>query len=261
VSSEFQRRVIDALRPAAVVLDDDLLLWRPFDSAPIVYYVRFFDEQACKINVQAKHDSALVLAFLRELSPALLERVSAAAPIGLSPSAVLAKTPFQLRAVVHHSFGGAGLSNATEFMGPVTYGTFPAYRCEFTEDDTRDEAAYRVAKVVRWSNWERSPAPALSARFLRLKTGIKSTGGKRMGIIRLEDLERMLAYSRTDDGFVDIENYERSLVHVEHADGRYEIRQGAESWALRADAAVAWLRVLATEGAAAANRKRADYVA
>jgi hypothetical protein len=243
------------------MIDDDLLFWKPFDAAPIVYYTRFFGERACKVNVDSKHDVEAVLAFLRELAPDQLDAVSAAAPGALSRSEVLTKTPFQFRVVMHPALDGGGLSRATEFMGPVTYGTFPAHRCEFTDDDTRDEVAYRLHKIVPWSKWDRSPAPALSTRYLRRKTGIKTTGGKRMGIIGLEELERNLGYIAKDDGFVDIENYERSLVHVEHAEGRYEVQQGNERWEFRADAAIPWLRVFAFEGIAAANAKRAEYVA
>lgn len=261
--SELQRKVVDALQPAAVTLDEDIVSWKPFEAAPVVFYVRFLSDMACKVNVNAKspHDPGVISAFLRELTQAQLAATSEDQPVGISRSPVLAKTPFQLRAVVHPALSGAGLSKTTEFMKAVTYTTFPAYRCEFADDDSRDEAAFRLAKVIPWSQWSRQPAPALSTRFLRGKTAIKSTGGKRMGVIKLEELERIITYIGTDDGFVDIENYERVLAHVEHTSGRYEVHQGDDRWILRDEATATWLRVFATEGVAAANKSRADYVA
>lgn len=261
MTNEFQHKVFNALQPPATMIDDDILFWKPFDTAPIVYYVRFFEECACKINVKAAHDANAVLALLRDMSPVQLDAVNEAMPLAISNSGALKNSQLQLRVVVHASLAGGGLSKATEFMKPTTYGVFPAYRCEFTDNDTRDESAFRLAKVVPWSDWGRQPAPALSARYLRQKTGIKSTGGKRMGIFRLEEVERILTYIGTDDGFVDIENYQRLLAHVEHAAGRYEVQQGNDRWVLRAEAATEWLRVFAIDGVDTADEKRGDYVA
>ena len=261
MASELQSKVVQALTPPPVMLADDTLFWKPFDAAPTGYYARFFGERACKTNVKGQHDTDLVLDFMLELSPALLESVSEAKPLSLSESRVLVKTPFQRRVLVDPSLASGALSKPTEFMRPFTYGVFPAHRCEFTADDSRDEAAFRLAKVVPWSDWKRAPAPALSVRYLRTKSGVKSTGGKRMGVMSAPDVMKVLTHLDKEDGFIDIENFERVLAHVEHAEGRYEVVQDKDRWVLRSDAVRAWLDTFAIEGSAAATNKRAGYVA
>ena len=261
MASELQSKVLKALTPAPVMLTDDILFWKPFDAAPTGYYARFFGERACKTNVKGPHDTNAMLAFMQELSADLLDTVSEAKPLALSDSAVLAKTPLPRRVVVDPSLASGALSKPTEFMRPFTYGVFAAHRCEFTADDSRDEAAFRIAKVVPWSDWKRAPAPALSVRFQRTKSGVKSTGGKRMGVMSAPDVMKVLGHLAKEDGFIDIENFERTLAHVEHSEGRYEVVEDKDRWTLRADAVQAWLNAFAVEGSAAAAKQRASYVA
>jgi hypothetical protein len=261
VKSKFQCQVVEALQPPATALSDDILFWMPITNAPVVYYIRFFDELACKVNVESAHDPRLVQSFLGELPLEQLHAVKRDHPLGLFVSRSLAATAFHLRAVVHPSISRGAPSKTTAFMADRTYTTFPVYRCEFTNDDTPEETAFRMAKVVRWSSWSRAPAAALSARFHRTRTGIKSTGGKRMGIYPLTDIERIISYLGADDGFIEIENYERRLVRLEHGNRRYEVTQGNEKWIPRADGVIPWLRVFAIEGLEAANKARQTYVA
>ena len=256
MSETLQHRVIQALSPAPVWVHDDLLLWRPFDAAPIVYYVRFLGERVCKVNVPAQQDPAVVEALLREISPADLP-AAAEQLIALAPSAALGATPFELRAIVAPSLSFGALSKTTDFMALVTFTAFPAYRCEFPADDNRDELAFRLAKVVRWANWAREPAPAISARFHRLKSGVKSTGGKRMGVFPWPDIEATLGFIAKEDGFMDLQNFERKQVRIEHAAGRFTIDSGAGApWPLPDDGIIPWVKILVTKGLDAANAGR-----
>jgi hypothetical protein len=259
--SELQRQVTEALQPAATVLANDMLFWASSEKAPAVYYVRFFGELACKINVRRAHDLKLIRTFLEELSSDQIRSVTDERPLGFFESRALAATPFHLRAVAHPSISQGTLSKATGFMADLTYTTFPVYRCEFTNDDTPDEAVFRMAKVVPWSNWDRPPSPAISARFHRTRTGIKSTGGKRMGIFSLPEIERIISFLAADDGFIEVENYERNLVRIEHAEDRYVVVQGDDHWTPRHDMVIPWLRVYGIEGLNTANSVRGNYVA
>jgi len=256
VSETLQQRVINALSPAPVWVRDDLILWRPFDAAPIVYCVRFIGDRACKVNVPAQQDQAPVEALLREIVPADLPD-GAEQSISLATSSVVGATPFDRRAIVAPSLSPGALSKTTDFMAPVTFTAFPAYRCEFPEDDSRDDLAFRLAKVVRWSNWAREPAPAISARFHRLGSGVKSTGGKRMGVFPWADIEKTLGFIAKEDGFMDLQNFERKQVRIEHADGRFTIDSGAGApWPLPNDGIIPWVKILVTKGLDAANAGR-----
>ena len=264
MKSPFARQVLEALQPAATPVGEDIIFWKPFDAAPVGYYVRFIGERAAKVNVKLDpknpHDPARVIALLAGVKEAQLDAVSETQPLGLAPLA-LPGTAFTLQATVHPSLANGALSKPTEFMRPATFGILPAHRCEFTDNDTRDEAAFRLAKVVPWVDWNRVPAPAISARFLRKKTNIKSTGGKRLGVMKLEELERTVQYVATDDGFIEVENFERALLLLEHANGHYEVQQGETRWTPKPDALLPWLRIFVREGAAAAEAKRAEHVA
>jgi hypothetical protein len=261
VASELQHKVIEALTPPPTTLDGDTIFWAQSPKAPVVYYVRFFGELACKINVQAAHDKNLLRQFMGELTAEQVTAPTPERPVLLAPSRALESTPFQQRVVVHPSVSQGAVSHTTMFMSQVTRITFPAYRCEFTNDDTRDEAAFRMAKVFSWSKWERPPGPALSARFHRLRSGVKSTGGKRMGIFPPKEVENTITHLAEDDGFIDIENYQRKLVRIEHADGRYEVIQDDQRWVAKAEGILPWFRVFAIDGADAASKARDKYVA
>jgi len=165
VPQTLQQRVIEALTPAPVWTKDDIILWRPFDAAPVVYYVRFLGVSACKVNVKGPLDAEPVQAMLREIAPADLPPPEGEPLIALAPSPALAGTPFALRAIVSPTLANGALAKTVQFMAPMTRTAFPAYRCEFPEGDTREELAFRLNKVVVWADWSREPAPAISARF------------------------------------------------------------------------------------------------
>lgn len=244
-----QQRVVAALSPAPVWTKEDLILWRPFDAAPVVYYVRFLGEVACKVNAQGPHDAGLVETMLREITPGDLPQGQGEPLATFAPSRTLVATPFTLRVIVSPSLLNGALSKTTDFMAPSTYTAFPAHRCEFPEGDTRDELAFRLAKVVRWSNWAREPAPAISARFHRLKSGVKSTGGKRMGVFPLATIEKTLEFLAKEDGFMELQNFERKQVRIEHADGRFVVNTGrGEPLQLPDGGIVAWVKAFVTRG-------------
>lgn len=264
MKSQLARQILDVVQPPAEQVGEDTIVWKPSDAAPVAHYVRFIGERAAKVNFKRDPkkpvDHALVVALLASVTDAHLDAVSEAQPLALRPFR-LEGTQFDLCGTMHPSITGGTLSKPTAFMRDVTYGILPAYRCEFTDNDTRDEATFRLAKVVPWANWYRVPAPALSIRFLRKKTNIKSTGGKTLGVLKLEDLEALVQYVATDDGFIEVENFERVLLRLEHENGHYEVQQGELRWTPKPEALLPWLRIFVREGAAAAAAKRADHVA
>lgn len=248
-----QQRVIEALTPAPVWTKDDIILWRPFDAAPVVYYVRFLGDSACKVNVKGPHDAEPVQAMLREIAPADLPPPEGEPLIALAPSPALAGTPFALRAIVSPTLANGALAKTVQFMAPMTRTAFPAYRCEFPEGDTREELAFRLNKVVVWADWSREPAPAISARFQRLKSGVRSTGGKRMGVFPWREIEKTLGFLATEDGFMELRNFEGRQIRIEHADGRFTLEAGGEPRSLADDALLPWVKVFVTRGLAAAQ--------
>jgi hypothetical protein len=251
-----QQRVIGALQPGPDWVKGDLLFWRPFDKSRFGYFVRFFGDRACKVNVQGAHNPIIVEGLLDELSVGDLPNAAAGQLIFLSKSPALEGTSFDLRAIVSPPMSFGALSKTTEFMAPVTFTAFPAYRCEFTDNDTRDELAFRLAKVVLWSDWGRQPSPAISARFHLLQSGVKSTGGKRMGVFPWAEIEDTLGYIAEEDGFIDLENFERRAVRIEHAADRFTIVSGGEPWHPAAERVVEWVRTYTIKGLDAANRLR-----
>jgi hypothetical protein len=255
MASTLQNKVVETLQTANL-LSDEIVFWRPFDQAPTVYYLRFLNDVACKINIKTNHDQNTVVRFLQTITLEELAQVNDKKPLVLSKTSSLSATPFKLRAIASPLVVSAGLSKNTTFLNGVTFTTFPAYECEFTLNDTRDEAAFRMAKVVRWSDWSRAPSPALSARFHRVRTGIKSTGGKRMGIFPIAVIEKTINHLAADDGFIDIENFERNVARIEHNEGTYQIIAGEKKWAPQSEAVIPWLQLFAIKGLSAATETR-----
>ena len=256
MSNSLQQRVAEALDPAPDWTRGQVLLWRPFPAAPVSYFVRFLGEQACKVNAQGTYEPALIEAVLNELSPGDLGFADTGALISFRPCRALEQTGFDMLAIVNPTMSRGALSKTTDFMAPVTFTAFPAYRCEFTANDTQDELAFRLAKVVRWSDWSRQPAPAISARFHRLKSGAKSTGGKRMGVFPWIEIERTLGFLAKEDGFLEMVNFERRQARLEHAGGRFTVESGGEPWHADPEAAIRWVKAYVTKGVDAANQSR-----
>lgn len=253
MKSSFLQQVMESIDPPAELISEDIILWKR-RNFPFTYYVKFFSEVACKVNVKGEHDTNLIIAFLNEFSSEDLLNTSESNPLYLSKSSSLEQTPFDRRAIVHPSVSTGSLGAATGFMASQTYTVYPVYKCEFNKEDTRDEILYRMSKVISWSDWNRSPSPALSVRFLRIETGVKSTGGKRMVIFSLTKVEKIISHVIKEEGFIDIENFERRLVHIEISNNSCEVILEGERWAQDVNTLISWLHIFAIEGVEKSKR-------
>jgi len=259
MNPEFKQKFVAGLQPAPEKINEGIVRWAASPKSPVVQYIRFLERAACKVNVRAAHDQKLVLAFLTELAASDLSNVTKDHPCILTGSKVLASTPLSLRGLAHPSLLNGTISRIPREIGDATYTTFPAHPCEFAKDDSRDDFSFRLSRVVQWSNWDRQPAPALSARYLRQKTGIKSTGGKRMGIFPLIEIERIIGYIATDDGFIEVENFERRQIRIDHVEGKFQVTLESEKWMPSNDGLIPWFKIFATEGWDTALKARKEY--
>jgi len=254
IRSELEEKVVGSLSPPPSKRRGAVIAWCPFEKAPVTLYCRFIAERAGNTNVQNPHDEERALAFMAELDERDLDAVSEAHPLALRPSAVARALGFHGRVVVHPRVADTTLGKSTEFMRPVTYLTFPAHRSEFTSDDTHDEAVFRMRKVVKWSKWDRAVAPALSIRYRRVRSGVGTTGGKRLGVAPLREAEQALAKIGDEDGFLEVENFERNAVTFRHERGAYSLETPSGSRLIDGGAVLAWLRCFVGAGLAAAER-------
>ncbi len=250
--SELQRRVAEALRRPPVSISADTIAWKPFDASPGTVYVRFLGELALKVNVVSQVEKERVVTFLKEVSPADLESASPEHPLVLLPMEHPVAPQLPLRAIQHPSAREEYVSLETRFMAPQTYCTFPANRCEFTAHDDQGDVRYRLSKVIRQGIWDRQPSPAFTARW-HFESGQRSTGGKRMGIMEPERLERFIAIMEKENGFIEVGNFEDKIARFEHANGRFRVlvddAQLLEAPSI--EAVLAWLRQFGVEGLAA----------
>jgi len=247
-SSELQQKVTAALSPTPKLVGTDTLVWTHSPKAPIMHYARFFGERAIKTNVRNPHDEALVLAFMAEIEEADLDAVTPARPATRRPSSALQGTRFEVKIIVHPSIANTCFNEATMFMTPVTSQTFPAFACEFTDDDTPDEVVYRIKKVIAWSNWNRIVQPALSMRYMRTKSGVGTTAGKRLGVAPADQAEKVLMKIGEEDGFMEVENYKREVVTFRHEDGHYELQLPDGSRRMDGSEVLGWFRYFLTSG-------------
>jgi len=246
--SKLQQKVIAELPSSPKLVGTDTLIWSHSPKAPIVQYARFFGERACMTNVRNPHDEALVLAFLAELEEADLDAITPEQPVAVPPSSVVQRTGFEVRIMVHPSVARMAFGHTTKFMTPATSLTFPAFICEFAADDTPDEAAYRVNKGVVWSKWDRISQPALSMRYMRTKSGVGTTAGKRLGVAPADQAEKVLMKIGEEDGFMEVENYKREVVTFRHEDGHYELELPSGSRRMEKDHVLGWFRYFLTSG-------------
>jgi hypothetical protein len=191
---------------------------------------------------------------MSELSEADLDGVTPERPIAVRPSAVVRKTRFEVRVVVHPSVARTSFNAATVFMAKVTCLTFPAFACEFPADDTPDEALYRVKKTVPWSNWDRIAEPAVSLRFKRIKSNVHTTHGKSLGIAPARQAEQVLTAIGEEDGFLEVENYRRENVTFRHEKGEYQLELPTGSRPMASDQVLGWFRRFITSGIEGAER-------
>jgi hypothetical protein len=255
--NELQAKAIAAFKIPPVQLHEDTFAWKPIEKSPITYYLRFFGERPVCVNVEPPHSAAGVDRFLQELRRADLDAVNELRAVALLPSAVAAEQGQDYRKViVHPSVAEMSLSKETSMLNPLLFTAFPAHRAEFCEDDQPDETRYRLDKIVLYTKWDRAPAPALSARFLRVASSVKSTGGKKLGIMELAYAQKMLGFIQKEEGFLEAENFLRERVKIENEKGVFTTTIGDKKAPLDGAKVVAWFNAYALGGVATSEATR-----
>lgn len=138
------------------------------------------------------------------------------------------------------------LDKPTLWMGEVAWKAVATYRCEHPVEETESEADAHM-RLLR-ADWKRPPEPFTRMRFAREKTRIHSTGGKRRAIFSWAEVQRIFGTLATDDGFMELENYECEEARIEHRGGYTVSFRGVEK-SLAPGAAKAWLETFAIRGA------------
>lgn len=250
-AGELQQRYTEALEPAPERIGDDIIVWKPFDSAPYAYYVRFFDYRACKVNYNTDFggvEPSQITAFLRELRPEDLDAVTPDAPLGLVPSATARAEGFDMAAIVHPRFVTGSLAKETRRFRSAVYTAFPAHRCEFPITDPTDELDWRLRRGIRgWSRWDRIPRPALRAGF-HLHNGFASADYEPMLPFDIDEVTRVIESALKVGGPLDVRNYEGTIAHFAFEEGHCEVRCDDRQWRVAGDEAADWFRTFATQG-------------
>lgn len=148
------------------------------------------------------------------------------------------------------------LDKPTTWMKDVAWKAVPTFRCEHPLEETTAEAEAHM-RLISY-DWKRAPEPFTRSRFAREKTSIQSTGGKRKALFKWADVQRIFAALATDDGFLEIQNFEGEDARIDHHGGYTISFRGVEK-GLAADDAKAWLHTFAIRGAEEAAKALAPY--
>jgi len=105
-------------------------------------------------------------------------------------------------------------------MMPATYTTFPAFACEFTENDDIEDAKYRLVQVGR-SNWAREPVPVVAALQTRLRR--QEHRGKGLLLFKPREAEQTLQKVGEEGGFMEVENFKREVVMIKQDAGVFSL--------------------------------------
>ena len=137
------------------------------------------------------------------------------------------------------------LDKPTTWMKDVAWKAVPTYKCEHPREESVAEADAHM-RLIRL-DWKRPPEPFTRMRFAREKTRIHSTGGKRKAIFGWAEVQRIFGTLATEDGFMELENYEGEGARIEHRGGYSVSFRGVEK-ELAPDAAKTWLETFAIRG-------------
>lgn len=136
----------------------------------------------------------------------------------------------------------------TQWTRDVCWLAFPGFKCECSGTETPAEAEAHE-RNVRDVDWKRTPEPFMRMRFEREKRKIRSTGGKRKALFKWEEIRKVLGHLATDDGFMEIQNFEGEDARIDHRDGGYTISLRQVDKGVGPDDAKTWLSTFAIRGA------------
>jgi hypothetical protein len=211
MSTDLRDSLLKALQPAPVQHSESLLEWKPFPAAPVVHLIKVFDERVAVVNQKAANDRQPALAFLAATTPAYLDRATKDNPSSIEALESRVAS-FDLRAVQHPSISAKSLSTTTEFLADRLYQTYPLYDCEWMRSESVEERRYRMAKFVKWSDWNRQPEPAVS---LRVNYSKLKTQGKGFKSANLDEAQRRVSELDKETGFLELLNYKGDVLRFE----------------------------------------------
>lgn len=194
---------------------------------------------AFQMTSRDSHDEKLAAAVLE------FSRANAAALLSAAPLAV----------VEGFSFPGYGFDCVSALIPTVAqlhqgehpeltesvFAVFPAWRCEFSGDESEDEAGVRYDKVLDTPDLSRGPVPFLRMSYDIPAKGMGSVGGRR-GLAVPETL--MLAVSELSEagrGFVECENFRGQVRRIEWDGGDVFLVNGEERRAVSPAELTGWI--------------------
>lgn len=215
---------------------------RDIDGTPVVMLARKgTSDEACVTDVVRTIVTELVC------NPEIPRRAWSPLPSGL--------VQFDEVMLIPPSLFKTMLDNSTIWMKDIAWKAVPTFRCEHPAEETVGEAEAHM-RLISY-DWKRAPEPFTRIRFAREKTSIRSTGGKRKALFKWAEVQRIFGTLATDDGFLEIQNFEGEDARIDHRGGYSVSFRGAEK-GLAADDAKAWLHTFAIQGAEEAAKALAE---
>lgn len=208
------------------------------------------DEVVLQMSAGGDVDVDRLVAFLRAVPESLVATVTEAIPVAVRSTTSSDNEPTDCVAIVHPSVERSSPIPKAVYAMPYIYGVRHCYRCEFTDDDRPEEATYRIRRVL--SGVSPTPRPAIQMRFAVTATGVKSTGGKKLGIFEFSMVMRMLADVKSGGGFAEIENWQRHRVNLTCEKGVWQITENKRSWEPFENEVEPWLHAFAFDSYEAA---------
>lgn len=129
----------------------------------------------------------------------------------------------------------------------VTYAAFPAFQCEFSGMETRQQASLRFQRMLDIVNLSRKPQPWVRMRYDNPKTGGGSIGpdlGLTTTDVFLRELKNL---NGVEGGYIEIENYRGQVCRFAWQDGLRILGDGPERM-LTLHEAQAWADVFFVSG-------------
>lgn len=220
---------------------------------------QFFDVRSeqlvLALSVPDGVNEAAVIDYLRSIPSAVVERPSAATPVVVvSNLRVGADSTTDHTAIVHPDVAKVCPVPKAVHAMPAIRRVMPCFRCEFTDDDRLEEAQWRILRVIK-GGWKRAAQPAIQMRFAITSTGVKSTGGKKLGIFDDAQVRKILGEIEAGDGFAEMENWERRRFTLTRADGKWTlVEKKGKAIELFADELTPWLDAFTAETAETAMK-------
>lgn len=113
-------------------------------------------------------------------------------------------------------------------LNDVTYAVFPAWHCEFSGDETKDEAYVRYKKMLSTAYYDRKPVPFLRMTRFTPEGGTLGNDDGRRAVASAEQLESgIAAITGVDNGWVECENFLGEVRRIEWRAGHLEARNPA----------------------------------